>query len=227
MLEQADSTCFWIVIFLFIAGAWIAMYIKKSKYPMSMVKSSIDGEFYLVRNLPDKQQAADQLAKIREKFLRFIKHLDQVHGKQPIVKQIVKNFDASPDRFTESTPDANFTSYTVNKGEKVYMCLRQRNDREEIVDSNVLMFVALHEMGHIGTASVDHTKEFWNNFAWLLKQAEELGIYKYTDFGAHPVEYCGMHITDSPKYKEMDGDGVLTDEEMKKTSEEGFFGGKL
>ena len=39
-------------------------------------------------------------------------------------------------------------------------------------------------------------------FFWLLKQAEAMQIYTYTDFAAHPVEYCGIHITDSPTYKE-------------------------
>ena len=25
-------------------------------------------------------------------------------------------------------------------------------------------------------------------------------IYKYTNFSAHPVSYCGVYITDSPRY---------------------------
>ena len=41
---------------------------------------------------------------------------------------------------------------------------------------------------------------FWNNFGWLLKQAEAKGIYTFQDFKAHPVSYCGLHITDSPAY---------------------------
>ena len=57
-------------------------------------------------------------------------------------------------------------------------------------------------MTHIGTSSIGHTPEFWNNFAWVLQQAESLNLYKYQDFAAHPVEYCGVQITDSPKYKE-------------------------
>jgi hypothetical protein len=62
------------------------------------------------------------------------------------------------------------------------------------------MFVALHEMSHICTESVGHGPDFWNNFGWLLKEAEALGLYTYTDFAAHPVNYCGVHITDSPRY---------------------------
>jgi hypothetical protein len=137
-----------------------------------------------------------------------MKYLEQTYKDRPFVKQIIKNFDANPERFTESTPDASFTSYSVNKGEKIFMCLRQRDEYENLVDENVLIFVALHEMSHIGTSSIGHTKEFWNHFAWVLKQAEHLKIYEYTNFAAHPVEYCGVHITDSPTYKESVNDGL-------------------
>jgi hypothetical protein len=113
---------------------------------------------------------------------------------------MLRNFDADPSRFSESTPDASYTSYSVNKGEKVYMCLRQRNEREELVDENIITFVSLHELAHIGTSDVGHTPLFWNNFGWLLKRAEEMQIYEYTDFSAHPVEYCGIRITDQPTY---------------------------
>lgn len=183
-------------------AAYGALQYKKSKYEMALVKSSIDGNNYLVRNMEDKEGAADRLAKIREKLLRLMKYLEQSFGDRPFVKQILRNFDASSERFTESTPEAAYTSYSVNKGEKVYMCLRQRDEKEELVDENILIFVALHEMSHIGTASIGHTKEFWNHFAWLLEKSETLGIYTYQNFAAHPVEYCGVHITDSPKYKQ-------------------------
>jgi hypothetical protein len=81
------------------------------------------------------------------------------------------------------------------------MCLRQRDGPDEsLVDENVMTFVALHEMAHVCTESVGHGPDFWNNFGWLLKEAEAIGIYKYTDFSAHPVGYCGVYITDSPRY---------------------------
>jgi hypothetical protein len=168
---------------------------------MALVKSNLCGNSFLVRNLEDKQEAADRLSMIRDRLLRLMKYLEQTYNDRPFVKQILRNFDANPERFAESTPDAAYTSYSVNKGEKIFMCLRQRDDKEELVDENVLIFVALHEMSHIGTASIGHTKEFWNHFAWLLEKAETINIYKYQNFAAHPVEYCGVHITDSPKYK--------------------------
>jgi len=201
-----------IALVLGIAGAALGAYhLKKDKYEMAYIESSIDKNKYLVRNMKDKQEAADRLANIRAKLLRLMKNLEQTYNDRPFVKQILKNFDANPERFTESTPDASYTSYSVNKGEKIFMCLRQRDDKENLVDDNILIFVALHEMSHIGTSSIGHTKEFWNHFAWLLQKAEAIDIYKYQDFAAHPVEYCGVHITDSPKYKETMVDGTHPD----------------
>jgi hypothetical protein len=201
-----------VALVLGIASAAIGAYhYKKDKYEMAYVEASSDSQKYLVRNMKDKELAADRLAKIRAKLLRLMKYLEQTYKDRPFVKQIIKNFDANPDRFTESTPDASFTSYSVNKGEKIFMCLRQRDEAENLVDENVLLFVALHEMSHIGTSSIGHTKEFWNHFAWVLEKAEALGVYTYQDFAAHPVEYCGVHITDSPKYKDGQKDGPHPD----------------
>lgn len=208
-MDSTNSNDFqWIFIFVIVAVAWFVLYYKQSKYPLSYVKSTVDGQQYLVRNLPDKQEAADRLARTRDKLLRLRKYLEQSHKSTPFVANMLKNFDAAPSRFSESTPDAQYTSYSVNKGEKIYMCLRQRDASEQLVNENVLTFVALHEMAHTGTQSIGHTPEFWNHFAWLIKQAERINIYEYTDFAAHPVEYCGVHITDSPTYKAGVKDGI-------------------
>ena len=185
-----------------VLGAGLAAFAyKKNSYDMAHVQSSVDSERYLVRNLPDKQDAADRLARTRGKLLRLMKELLVAHPEKALVKQIHRNFDAAPSRFSESTPDASYTSYSVNKGEKVYMCLRQRNEKEELVDENVITFVAIHEMAHIGTPEIGHTSSFWNNFGWLLTQAESIKVYEFTNFAAHPVEYCGIKITDQPTYK--------------------------
>ena len=198
----------WLFVLGIVVVSYIAMYFKHSRYPMSLVQSTVDKEYYLVRNLPDKQEACDRLARVRAKILVLRTFLDQTYKDKPFVKQIINNFDCSSERFSESTPDAQYTSYSVNKGEKIFMCLRQRNEKEELVNENTILFVALHEMSHVGTSSIGHTPEFWNHFAWILEQAERVKIYEYTDFAAHPVEYCGVHITDSPTYKKGVSDGL-------------------
>jgi hypothetical protein len=179
-----------------------------SSYPTVDQKSTLDGRTYRVRDLPDKQRAADLLAKLRQKLGTLMDSLTKSYPNKPQVQRLVSNFKADPDRFLESTPDAEHTSYSVNKGESVHFCLRQRDGTEQLVDDNVMMFVAIHEMSHMITKSVGHEPEFWNNFGWLLREAESKGLYKPTDFKSHPVMYCGVSITDSPKYdpsKDKDG----------------------
>jgi hypothetical protein len=172
-----------------------------TKYPLVEVMSNIDGRPYMVRDMADKQQAADLIAKLRLKLSTLCDKLTQKFPDKHQVQLIVKNFRNDPDRFLEATPNAQHTSYSVNKGEQVHLCLRQRQGLDEsLVQENVMAFVALHELAHICTKSMGHTPDFWNNFGWLLREAEAIGIYKYTDFAAQPVSYCGMSITDSPRY---------------------------
>jgi hypothetical protein len=186
-----------------ITGTALATYYtRKALFDMSYVKSTVDDNSYLVRNLPDKLEAANRLAEVRSRVLRLMKHFKQSNTDNQIARDILKNFDADPVRFSESTPDSSYTSYTLNKGEKIHVCLRQKNATQDLVDVNVLTFVTLHEIGHIGTREIGHTPLFWNNFAWILKQAEELGIYEFQNFAEQPVPYCGISITDQPKYKE-------------------------
>lgn len=173
-------------------------------YPLVPVKSNIDGEYYRVRDMPDKQFAADLLAKIRMKLTQLVSILMTKYPDKEQVKLLQKNYVSDPKRFIESTPEAEHTSYSVNKGEEIHLCLRQRSSADErLVKENVMIFVSLHELAHVCTHSVGHGPDFWNNFGWLLKEAEEHGIYKYTDFTAQPVSYCGVSITDQPRYDPM------------------------
>jgi len=179
----------------------MAMLGSNSQFPLVDIKSKIDGRTYRVRDMADKQDAADLMARVRQKIDKLYLFLKEKFPNKPQVKQLLNNFVPDPSRFEESTPAAEHTSYSVNKGEKVHLCLRQREGgNEALVQENVMVFVSLHEMAHIITPTLGHGPDFWNNFAWILKQAEEIGIYKYQDFKAHPVSYCGISITDSPAY---------------------------
>jgi len=151
--------------------------------------------------MPDKKEAADMMARLRIKMNKLKVHLESTFPDKPQVKQLTRNFEANPNRFYEATPDADHTSYSVNKGEAVHFCLREREGGDEsLVKEDIVVFVAIHEMGHMITESIGHGADFWNNFAWLLKEAEAIKVYAHRDFRAHPVSYCGMKITDQPTY---------------------------
>jgi hypothetical protein len=181
-----------------------------SSYPLVEVKSTVDNQIYKVRALPDRQEAADLIARIRIRLAKFTEYLEKKFPDKGQVQRMVKNFRADPNRFLEATPDAAHTSYSVNKGEQIHLCLREREgNNEALVNEDVMMFVALHELAHSITNTIGHGPDFWNNFGWLLKEAENNGFYKYQNFNARPVSYCGVSITDQPKYDPKKDDGFI------------------
>ena len=183
-----------------------------SQYPLVEVRSKVDNKVYKVRDMADKQQAADLLARIRIKMGNMMTHLEKKFPNKPQIQRLVQNFRANPERILEATPDAEHTSYSVNKGEKVHLCLRHREGQNEsLVDENVMFFVSLHEMAHMITSSIGHGQDFWNNFGFLLREAEQQGFYKHQDFKSQPVTYCGVSITDAPRY-DPQKDGEISKE---------------
>jgi hypothetical protein len=162
---------------------------------VTYVQSSIDNRKYLVRNLHNKKSAADNLALLRQKLKRFVAHIYKEHPSDK-TKRLLRKY--RPDNITESTDTSKYTSYNINKGQKIVMCIRQRDEHEELIDMNTLFFVALHELTHIMTVSVGHKQEFWDNFKFILKFAIDNKYYEYVPYHKTPVKYCGTMITDTP-----------------------------
>jgi len=160
------------------------------------VQSSVDNKKYLVRKMPDNKRAADLLANIRLKLVKLCDYLELTESNNKDVYRLIKRFNS--ENITESAPTEKYTSYSVNKGQKIVFCLRSRDEKQKLIDENIMMFVALHELAHIMTKSVGHTDEFWDNFRYLLKKAIKIAVYKEVDFEKKPVDYCGTKITNSP-----------------------------
>ena len=189
-----DFTSFFICIILITI---IYIHLENKFSDVEYIKSNVDGKKYLVRNLKDKQEAADLLAKIRENLVKVSQELKKKNQDNVDIDRMINNFN--PDNLSESTHENKYTSYSVNKGEKIVFCLRSKDEKQKLVDLNIMMFVALHELAHTMTKSVGHTPEFWNNFRILLRNARKLGVYKRVNYNEKPVEYCGTKITDDPE----------------------------
>eukprot|EP00798_Chlamydomonas_sp_ICE-L_P002262 gene2262-biopygen10777 len=157
------------------------------------VSSDVDGREYLMRRLPDRQNAANLMARINSNLNKLVQHLVAKYPKNPVVRQLYDNYN--PDALSEGGAELGYTSYSVNKGEKIVLCLRQRD--HELVEENILMYVAIHELGHLGTDEVGHTPKFWSNFKWILEEAMSIGLYTRVDFDNEPKKYCGINITSS------------------------------
>ncbi len=168
---------------------------KNSFLNITYVRSQIDNRLYLVRNVLDKQDAADTLAKINQKLIKLVDYLNKNNKDNVDIQRLSNNFN--PDNISENSQFSRHTSYSVNKGEKIVFCIRSKKTNK-LEKENILMFVALHELGHLMTESIGHTDEFWDNFKFLLEEAVKIGIYVKDDFNENPVEYCGTNITDTP-----------------------------
>lgn len=154
------------------------------------VKSQVDNNSYVVRKLPDAQIAADMLAQIRSELIQLVEELSKVDTKYKRAYDKLQYTE-----FMENTEN-KYTSYSINKGEKLVFCLRDRRERHKnkIHEHNLVMYVALHELAHIVTPEIGHTKLFWKNFHELLDEAEKRQIFKKINFTNTPKHYCGMFI---------------------------------
>ena len=186
-------------LFIVIICILLVFYVKNQYYSeVEVVYSKIDGRAYVVKSLPNKDKAADLLAKINRRLILLVKHMSENNdGKfnQLDVDRLKSNFN--PDNISEGTDKTNYTSYSINKGEKIVFCLRSRDGKNKLVNLNTVIYVAVHELGHLMTEEIGHPASFWTNFRLLLKEAIALGLYKKVDYAVKPVEYCGIHIKSS------------------------------
>lgn len=178
---------------IFIMTLIIIMYIQNHYGEVEYVQSRVDGRHYLVQNLPDKQQAADFIADINKDLTALARHMFAKYPNNEDARRLYNNFN--PESVSEGSIDSGYTSYSVNKGEKLILCIRQKD--RSFVEKNVIMYVAIHELGHIMTKEVGHTKMFWDNFKFLLEEAMELGLYSKINYNKSPQDYCGIKITNS------------------------------
>jgi uncharacterized protein (UPF0333 family) len=181
-----------ILLAIIIGGYYIInMYNEKD---LVQVTSSVDNEKYTVQVKEDSKEAADLIANIKKRLITLLEHMERTFGvDDERIANLKLNF--RPDRLKEGVDTPGYTSYSINKGEQIVLCLR---NGDKLVDINTMMFVVLHEFAHLASVSIGHTKEFWDNFRWILEEAINIGIYVKQDFDKKSVEYCGMDITSSP-----------------------------
>lgn len=182
------------IFIIFVVIIIIFLYIKRHYGEVTYVRSDVDNQKYLVRKLPNAQEAANLLADINKDLTKLVKFLMVTYPDDERVKLLYKNYN--PDNISEGTPEHGYTSYSINKGEKLILCIRQK-DTDELVDKNTILYVAIHELGHLMTEEIGHTPKFWENFKWILQQAVDQGIYTKVDYKQSPKPYCGIKLTSS------------------------------
>jgi hypothetical protein len=153
-------------------------------------------KIYLVREMPDKDDAVKILGKLDITLKDLVKTLVKDNSIDiemlGYIKAIVNKIDSVV--IQESSADSKYTSYSVNKGEILVFCLRSKRSYK-IHDFNDLLYVAIHEIAHIGCPELGHTPLFFKINKFLINKAIEKGIYKYIDYSKNIKEYCGIDLT--------------------------------
>ena len=169
---------------------------------------TFDQNSYLVRNLPDKNNAAKMLANIRTKLIIFIDELvldaeqENLEEDDKIKSELINNYKYIKmikkrlpySKIKESSAKSEYTSYSINKGEELVFCLRSKINNK-LHDINDIMYVAVHEIAHIGCPEIGHTPLFKKINLFLLKRAVEKGLYKFENYRKTQKEYCGITLT--------------------------------
>jgi hypothetical protein len=182
---------------LFILIFVIIFYIVFILDDSSLVRFKNKGNDVLVRNNHDKIDSANLLGELIYKMYLLRDYLVANSSNFPeyseYINLLANNFNKNRTKIYETSLNSNYTSYSINKGEELVFCLRCKKTHN-LHTINLLMYVAVHEMAHTACPETGHTPLFNKIFKFLLEQAILLDLYKYEDYSAHPVEYCGMNL---------------------------------
>jgi hypothetical protein len=193
-----DDILGWVMI-IFILIISYKIFTESDYFQLKCIVSTVDGDKYCVRERKNIKEASNLLARTTVKMKKLVEYVDKTHPDNPNIRRLVKKFN--PKKIVETLPTSEYTAYSENKGQKIAFCLNKiKENNNNLIDENTLMFVAIHEMSHIATESIGHNKDFWDNFKFLLHEAEDAGLYNVVDYSINNEEYCGMTINDNPYF---------------------------
>lgn len=106
----------------------------------------------------------------------------------PILNKVRENFGKLNPEYEKIPLREGNSAYTENK-RFITLCLKDPQTGK-YYDMNTIMYVALHELGHIVSKTHGHNDEFKRNFSILLREAARKGIYDPRI--EVPQTYCGV-----------------------------------
>jgi hypothetical protein len=172
----------------------------KTEY-FQLRKAMLNNTMYEVQDYSNPDAAAELLANINRNIKRVISCLI---SKYPNDARVLRLKSRSANLVIEEAKHVeNSSTYTVNKGERMTICLRKKNSTKDLYDIDLLLFVIIHELAHVMTITLDHSPEFMVNFKFILHEAADCGIYRPVNYGSagNRIDYCGVSVSHNPYFE--------------------------
>tara|TARA_B100000927_G_scaffold233824_1_gene194161 strand:+ start:148 stop:723 length:576 start_codon:yes stop_codon:yes gene_type:complete len=188
-----------LVLILFILILICVIFLRYGIEALENRYSNVSKKSYYIREeLPNSDETADVIGKLELFIDKFVAYLD---SKAPNDKRVKRLKDRLYDvKIEESPMEEGVSSYTINKGELISMCVRHKKKNKNFHDYQTLLFVLIHELAHVASISKGHNREFMTNFKFLLEHAVESKMYYAQDYSNSPITYCGVKVTNNPYY---------------------------
>ena len=185
------------LVFILFFTIIILIIVEHSELFLEYRKASNNKIYGVQEKFNESHKALDLLSKLNQEMDNFITDLSKKYPDDERVSRLVNGTSSIK---IEEAPNDEGSSYTINKGEMMALCLRHKKDDHPFHDYNTLQFVMIHELSHIASVSEGHNQEFINNFRFLLREAKALGYYKPVNYSKVPINYCGIKVTNNPYY---------------------------
>jgi hypothetical protein len=137
-------------------------------------------------------EALGQIYTMIKSFLICMQKRKYTGWKGEVVDRIYQAYLNNKNFIQEAINEPGSTSFTIEKSE-INACLKNR-DTNEVYDYNLLIYVIIHELAHVGNTSIGHDESFKKIFKFLQEAAQQCGLYTISDYYNNPQEYCGMTI---------------------------------
>jgi hypothetical protein len=194
-MNEISKVIVFIVLIIFFTLV-VLIILERNEFFLEYRNSKLNNKKYGIQEEFNKSdEAVELLAKLHNQMSDLVSDLEKHYPSDERVKRLVKGFRRAE---IEEAPNDEGSSYTINKGDLVALCLRHKKDGHPFHDYNTLLFVIIHEMSHIASISEGHNSEFITNFKWLLKEAKTFGYYEPVNYQNSPITYCGVKVTNNP-----------------------------
>ena len=196
-MNEVSTVIVFLVLIVFFSLI-ILIILENNEFFLEYRNSKLNNKKYGIQEEFNKsEEAVEILAKLHDQMVNLVTDLHKNYPDDDRVLRLVKGFKKAK---IEEAPNDDGSSYTINKGELVAICLRHKKNDHPFHDYNTLLFVIIHEMSHIASISEGHNSEFITNFKWLLKEANKFGYYEPVNYQKLPITYCGVKVTNNPYF---------------------------